>query len=239
MAETPQGCVEHQPKYKAKAWEAYSLHELGMWVHLLTNRAEHRSDIAKRKKDLHDAQNYLDMMQSKLRQLRYENSDLMLEVKRLAPDAYKQVYAVVVGDVLKDDELGYVIPTNNFDWYDGNAILPLEEFIATLRVRHPSLFVANLRLTAKEWMEIYKEDRAKLGLPEVGGHLKAENKHLKGEDTWKKHETWEAQIRKAETVALHKVADVKHRRNIAQQRQAAGLDPSLPESDAFSSCPKT
>lgn len=66
MAETPQGCVDHQPNYKAKAWEAYSLFELGMWVHLLTKRAEHRNVPEKRAKDLHDAQNYLDMMQSKL-----------------------------------------------------------------------------------------------------------------------------------------------------------------------------
>lgn len=70
MAETPQGCVEHQPKYKAQAWEAYSLLELGAWVHLLTKRAEHRSDAAKRAKDLHDAQNYLDMMQAKLNEVR-------------------------------------------------------------------------------------------------------------------------------------------------------------------------
>lgn len=265
MAETPQGCQEHQPDYKAKAWEAYSLFELGAWVHLFTKRAEHRSDLAKRKKDLHDAQNYLDMMQSKLRQLRYENSDLMLEVKRLAPDAYKveQVYAFVVDAVLKDDELGYVIPTNNFDWYDGNIIIPLEKFIVSMRVYHPNLFVANLNLTLEDWMEIYKEDRTKLGLPDVslksGGHLKG--------TSWQAREA-EARIRKmdaetaalqkvvqqqtgsnadcvsdqalanAETAALHKVANEKHKRNVTQQRQAAGLDPRLPESDAFASCPK-
>jgi len=66
MAETPQGCVDHQPQYKPKAWEAYSLSELGQWVHLLTKRAEHRSDPVKKAKDMHDAQNYLDMMQAKL-----------------------------------------------------------------------------------------------------------------------------------------------------------------------------
>jgi len=66
MAETPQSCVEHQDKYPAKAWEGYSLAELGYWVHLLTKRAKHRSDFAKKDKDLLDAQNYLNMMQSKL-----------------------------------------------------------------------------------------------------------------------------------------------------------------------------
>lgn len=256
MAETPQGCQEHQPDYKSQSWEAYSLFELGTWVHLFAKRAEHRSDIAKRKKDLHDAQNYLDRMQSRLRELRYENSDLMLEVKRLAPDAYKvgQVYAFVVDDVLKDDKLGYVVPMNNFDWYDGNVILPLEQFITSMRVHHPNLFVANLKLTLEDWMEVYKEDRAKLGLPDVpehGGHLK-QNKTTAFDRKLKIREA-EARIRKidaetaltlanaekAETVALHKVANEKHERNVAQQRRAAGLDPRLPESDyPFASCPK-
>ena len=70
MAETPQGCVEHQPKYKAKAWEDYSFHDLGMWVHVLGTRAGHRSDATKKAKDIQDAQNYLDMMQSKLNEVR-------------------------------------------------------------------------------------------------------------------------------------------------------------------------
>lgn len=66
MAETPQGCQAHQPDYKAKAWELYSLAELGQWVHLLVKRAEHRSSLPKKHKDLYDAQNYLSMMQAKL-----------------------------------------------------------------------------------------------------------------------------------------------------------------------------
>ena len=292
MAETPQGCQEHQPDYKTQSWEAYSLFELGTWVHLFVKRAEHRSNPAKRKKDLHDAQNYLDMMQAKLRELRYENSDLMLEVKRLAPDAYKatQIYAFVVDDVLKDDELGYVIPTNNFDWYNGNVILPLEEFIASMRVYQSNLFITNLRLTVKEWAAVYKEDPTKLGLPEHGGHLKkdttsrqareaearirkldAETAALRKDFTGGLHSgesnadcvsdlalaNAEAQahehnvgkkrqtsirmvneLANAERKALNKVANEKHKRNVTQQREAAGLDPRLPESNDFASCPK-
>ena len=72
MAETPQGCQAHQPDYKAQAWEAYSLFELGMWVHLFTKRAAHRTNEQKREKDLQDAQNYLAMMQSKLNEVKDE-----------------------------------------------------------------------------------------------------------------------------------------------------------------------
>ena len=64
--ETPKGCEEHQPKYKQNAWQLYTIAELGQWVHLFMKRAEHRTDLAKREKDLIDAQNYLHMMQSKL-----------------------------------------------------------------------------------------------------------------------------------------------------------------------------
>ena len=66
MAETPQSCLEHQTDYEAQAWEAYTLAELGQWVHLFTKRAKHRTNFAKKDKDLSDAQNYLSMMQSKL-----------------------------------------------------------------------------------------------------------------------------------------------------------------------------
>ena len=70
MAETPQQIVPHQADYKTKAWEMYSLAELGWWVHLLTKRAEHRQNAEKRAKDLYDAQNYLTMMQAKLDDLK-------------------------------------------------------------------------------------------------------------------------------------------------------------------------
>ena len=66
MAETPRSCQSHQIDYEPSAWEAYTLSELGNWVYLLTKRAEHRTNLAKKDKDLHDAQNYLNMMQSKL-----------------------------------------------------------------------------------------------------------------------------------------------------------------------------
>lgn len=62
--ETPPSLEEHEPKYKANAWEEYTLQELGNWVHLFVKRAGHRSDTSKRDKDLTDAQNYLDMMQA-------------------------------------------------------------------------------------------------------------------------------------------------------------------------------
>jgi hypothetical protein len=70
MAETPASAVPHEPDYKPNAWEAYTLAELGWWVHLFAKRSEHRADAAKREKDLTDAQNYLDMMQSKLNELK-------------------------------------------------------------------------------------------------------------------------------------------------------------------------
>lgn len=60
----PAGCEEHQSKYRDSSWMEYSLFELGWWVHLFTLRSGHRTDAAKREKDLVDAQNYLDMMQS-------------------------------------------------------------------------------------------------------------------------------------------------------------------------------
>jgi hypothetical protein len=68
--EQPVGLKEHEAKYHANAWEAYTLEELGHWVHLFAKRSEHRSDAEKKKKDLTDAQNYLDMMQAKLNALK-------------------------------------------------------------------------------------------------------------------------------------------------------------------------
>jgi hypothetical protein len=62
----PATLAEHAHKYHADAWRMYSNQELGEWVHLLTKRAAHRSDKAKAQKDLHDAQNYLNMLQQSL-----------------------------------------------------------------------------------------------------------------------------------------------------------------------------
>ncbi len=52
----------HQADYKGEAWRAYTLQELGMWVHLFAKRAEHRRDSFKRAKDINDARNYLSLM---------------------------------------------------------------------------------------------------------------------------------------------------------------------------------
>ena len=70
MTATPESCESHQADYKPQAWGAYSLSELGNWVHLFAKRSEHRNPGEKRQKDLRDAQNYLDMMQSKLDELK-------------------------------------------------------------------------------------------------------------------------------------------------------------------------
>jgi hypothetical protein len=61
---------QHEQDYKPQAWEAYTLAELGCWVHLLALRSQHRDNKEKRQKDLYDAQNYLDMMQRKLNGLK-------------------------------------------------------------------------------------------------------------------------------------------------------------------------
>lgn len=66
MAATPQSCTNYQDDYHTQAWEGYTLAELGQWVHLFTKRAQHRTNFAKKDKDLLDAQNYLNMMQAKL-----------------------------------------------------------------------------------------------------------------------------------------------------------------------------
>lgn len=68
--QTPESAAAHESKFKPQAWEAYSLQELGQWVHLFAKRSEHRADDEKRAKDLQDAQNYLDMMQAKLNSLK-------------------------------------------------------------------------------------------------------------------------------------------------------------------------
>jgi hypothetical protein len=59
----PESIESHQGDYKNKAWQNYTLQELGMWVHLFVKRAAHRTNAEKKTKDLYDAQNYLNMMQ--------------------------------------------------------------------------------------------------------------------------------------------------------------------------------
>lgn len=63
---TPEIIKPHEGDYKPQAWEAYTMAELGHWVHLLSTRAQHRADPAKRAKDIEDAQAYLAMMQARL-----------------------------------------------------------------------------------------------------------------------------------------------------------------------------
>jgi len=58
---------EHQKDYKPNAWDHYTIQELGNWVHLFEKRSHHRNNIGKATKDLHDAKNYLWMIEEKLR----------------------------------------------------------------------------------------------------------------------------------------------------------------------------
>lgn len=60
----PEALAAYQFHYYTSAWQQYTLQELGNWVHLFVKRAAHRSDPAKKRKDLEDAQNYLLMMQA-------------------------------------------------------------------------------------------------------------------------------------------------------------------------------
>lgn len=57
----------HDADYKRHAWQQYTLMELGNWVHNLVKRATHRANGEKALKDLHDAKNYLGMMEEKLK----------------------------------------------------------------------------------------------------------------------------------------------------------------------------
>lgn len=67
--ETPGYLQSHEKDYRAGAYKAYTLFELGAWVHLLATRADHRSDPEKRAKDLYDARNYWRMMGEALDEL--------------------------------------------------------------------------------------------------------------------------------------------------------------------------
>jgi len=58
---------KHQEDYKKKAWEDYSIFELGMWVHLFHERSLHRNNGEKAHKDIYDAKNYLWMIEQKLK----------------------------------------------------------------------------------------------------------------------------------------------------------------------------
>lgn len=53
---------DHENDFGKDAWKDYTLEELGQWIALLTKRASHRSNPDKSKKDIVDAQNYLEML---------------------------------------------------------------------------------------------------------------------------------------------------------------------------------
>jgi hypothetical protein len=57
---------EHEKDYDPGAWLLYSYQELGMWVHVLAERAKHRSSPEKQAKDIYDAKNYAKMIAAKL-----------------------------------------------------------------------------------------------------------------------------------------------------------------------------
>jgi len=58
---------KHKPDYKPKAYEAYTITQLGGIVEFFAQRASHRTNEEKKRKDLYDAKNYLWMMEQKLR----------------------------------------------------------------------------------------------------------------------------------------------------------------------------
>ena len=61
------GIERHQANYKEGSWKLYTFVELGNWVHNLVKRAGNRKGLNKIAKDLHDAKNYLWMMEEKLK----------------------------------------------------------------------------------------------------------------------------------------------------------------------------
>lgn len=67
---TPESIKGHSADYHYSSWQDYTLQELGNWVHLFARRSQHRSNEDKKRKDLEDAQNYLNMMQAWLDYLR-------------------------------------------------------------------------------------------------------------------------------------------------------------------------
>lgn len=67
--EEPIEIKEYTNDYKDRAWEEYSIEELGNMIHLLAKKATHRSKDYKRKSDLKEARNYLAMIDTKLKEL--------------------------------------------------------------------------------------------------------------------------------------------------------------------------
>ena len=68
------GIAKHQADYKPEIWRNYSIEELGNWIHLFNKRATHRVNDEKARKDLHDAKNYLWMIEQNLMETALELS---------------------------------------------------------------------------------------------------------------------------------------------------------------------
>lgn len=62
------GIEQHQEDYKKEAWKQYTINELGAWIYLFHKRSSHRKIQEKARKDLHDAKNYLWMIEQQLKQ---------------------------------------------------------------------------------------------------------------------------------------------------------------------------
>lgn len=74
VTKSSEECLKEPDSIKGHQWRTYTLHELGMWVHLFVKRALHRADKIKARKDITNAQNYLNMMQSHIDTVRKQIS---------------------------------------------------------------------------------------------------------------------------------------------------------------------
>ena len=61
-ARAPQEIFSHRAEFEEQSWREYTLEQLGQWVSLLVMRSTHRTQPAKKAKDLYDANNYALMM---------------------------------------------------------------------------------------------------------------------------------------------------------------------------------
>lgn len=66
MATTPESIIPNAPDYKNRAWEEYTVAELGNIIHFFVKRAGHRQDPVKAAKDLKEARAYRDMLNAKI-----------------------------------------------------------------------------------------------------------------------------------------------------------------------------
>ena len=61
---TPEELVPMADGFKDGSWRVYTIPELGQWVHLLLQRASHRTNLVRKSMDIRDARNYWKMMGS-------------------------------------------------------------------------------------------------------------------------------------------------------------------------------